>query len=365
VGGGWMKRVKALVGVLFVLVIIGCTVSPVSAWGGFTHYSIGNAVKNCIGIPSEIKEHQLDFINGVVVPDIFYGIWGVTVPADWEKLYKLMHYDERLITFVWQEATTDEERAYAAGWITHPISDYYIHDHASNLIVPYPHGKAYLDYKNANTQSEHARIEYYVDCIVYHDKEGKLPTQFVLYPFFIRKCIQDFKNKYGGDFPVPSVGEITNEFGDLMAGYYAEQISFDVLGDYLYNEAKRECGDYKDWWDASVEASYLKLLSLGSYSYSAKKGIEQSFTKVPIKSIDIKRKAISSDVIIAIRKSIGHELIKEGILIPHSKYDKKTSAYILWFESKVSKDKLCRIYLGKFESKLRYLETSELTTTSI
>jgi hypothetical protein len=343
--------------------MLGSIANPVSAWGGFTHYSIGNAVKNGIGIPSEVKEHQLDFINGVVVPDIFYGIWGVTVPADWEKLYDLMHYDERFITFVWQEATTDKERAYAAGWITHPISDYYIHDNASNLIVPYPHGKAYLDYKNANTKSEHARIEYYVDCIVYHDKEGKLPTQFVLYPFFIKKCIQDFKNKYGGDFPVPSVEKITTEFEDLMAGYYAEQISFVVLGDYLYNEAKKECGDYKDWWDASVEASYIKLLSLGNYGYSAKKftGLKQPFIKLPIKSTNIKRKAINDDAIIAIKKSIGHELIKEGLLIPHGKYDKKTGAYTLWFESKVSKDKLCMIYLSKLESKLRHLEMSKLT----
>lgn len=342
-----MKRIRSLIGVLLVLVMLGSAISPVSAWGGFTHYSIGNAVKNSIGIPSEIKEHQLDFINGVVVPDIFYGIWGVTVPADWDKLYDLTHYNETFITFIWQEATTDAERAYAAGWITHPISDYYIHNHASNLIVPYPHGKAYLDYKNANTQSEYAKIEYYVEYIVYHDKDGKLPTQFVLYPFFIKKCIQDFKNKYGGDFPVPSVGEITNEFEDLMAGYYAEQISFDVLGDYLYNKAKRECGDYKDWWDASVEASYLKLLSLGSYGYSAKKvtGIEQPVIKLPTKSTGTKRKAINDDIFIAIRKSIGHELIREGILIPHSKYDKKTGAYILWFESKVSKDKLCKIYL--------------------
>jgi len=63
-----------------------------------------------------------------------------------------------------------------------------------------------------------------------------------------------------------------------------------------------------------------------------------------------------NEEIVKIRKEIGRELIKEGILIPHGKFDKKTGIYTVWFESKVSKDKLGKLYAKKFTEKIEKLK---------
>ncbi len=71
---------------------------------------------------------------------------------------------------------------------------------------------------------------------------------------------QEYKSRYGGNFPIPSESEIVSEFDKLAASIVAEQVTFN-LGTYAY--AKRTFGDYIDWWQAAINALclYSRLLS--------------------------------------------------------------------------------------------------------
>ncbi len=351
-----MKRIRSLIGVLLVLVMLGSIVSPVSAWGGPTHYSIVKKVDDKSGLPWQVYQYKTDYINGAVVPDIFVGIDGVTVPSGWSKLAQLMHYNLLFNSIVWQKASTDQEIAYVAGWLTHPISDYYIHGGKPSWIKPsYPHNKPYLEYKgiDPNDLPQHLLVEYNVDCITYYEKGGAAPWpwEFKVYSSFIKSCIQEYKNKYGGDFPIPTEDQINKEFTDLMAEIVAEQASFSWD---KYLAAKAAFGDYEEWWKAAVDGSYNYLIHMDVvYSCASK----MSVNGVQVKNKDTNVKI--NEEIAKIRKEIGRELIKEGILIPHGKFDKRTGIYTVWFESKVSKDKLGKLYASKFAEKIEKLKANK------
>ncbi len=226
-----------------------------------------------------------------------------------------MHCNGLFNSIVWQKASTDQEIAYVAGWLTHPISDYYIHGGKPLWIEPsYPHNKPYLEYKgiDPNNLLQHLLVEYNIG------------------------------------FPVPTEEQINKEFTDLMVEIVAEQISFSWD---KYLAAKAAFGDYEEWWQAAVDGSYNYLIQMDViYSHASK----VSANSIQVNSGDFNVKI--NEEIVKIRKEIGRELIKEGILIPHGKFDKKTEIYTVWFESKVSKDKLGKLYAKKFTEKIEKLK---------
>jgi len=133
-----------------------------------------------------------------------------------------------------------------------------------------------------------------------------------------------------------------------MAGIVAEQASFSWE---KYLAAKAAFGDYEEWWKAAVDGSYNYLIHMRAiYSYES---------RISVNGMQVKNKDTNvkiNEEIAKIRKEIGRELIKEGILIPHGKFDKRTGIYTVWFESKVSKDKLGKLYASKFAEKIEKLK---------
>jgi len=79
-------KVRSVICVLLVLVMFGSAISPASAWGGPTHYSIVKKVDDKSGLPWQVYQYKTYYINGAVVPDIFVGIDGATVPSGWSKM---------------------------------------------------------------------------------------------------------------------------------------------------------------------------------------------------------------------------------------------------------------------------------------
>lgn len=235
---------------LLVLVLVGSMYSPVIAWGGPTHYSIVKKLADRSGLPWQVYSYKIDYINGAVVPDIFVGNDGVTVSQGWSKLAQLFHYDDGFNRLVWQRASTDQEKAYTAGWLTHHVSDYYIHGWKPSWVTPaYPYGKPYLKYKGVEPSNlpQHLFVEYNVDCITYYEKNGAAPWpwEFKVYSSFIKSVVQECKNRYGGDFPIPTEDQINQEFTDLMAEIVAERCllaGINILQPKSYSEITKNGG---------------------------------------------------------------------------------------------------------------------------
>ncbi|MEM4280545.1 MAG: zinc dependent phospholipase C family protein [Archaeoglobaceae archaeon] len=348
---------KKIISLFLVLVMLGSLVTPVMAWGGATHYGIVKNLDDRSGLPSYIYTYNLDYINGAIVPDVFFcanvqvGNWSLYkgCPENWRdlSLFVIVHdgnYFWNLYETAKLKSSNDQQRAYLAGWVSHAISDYYIHGgKPSFLNPPYPKGKFYLEYKRIDPYNLNAHItaEYMVDCLAYYEKGGSAPWpwEFKVYPSFIKSVFQEYRSRYGGNFPIPSESEIVSEFDKLAASIVAEQATFN-LGTYAY--AKRTFGDYIDWWQAAINASYAYIVGFCPI-------------KTSIQTLETNEKLVEKyhreHLGISLKKAVGEELIEEGFLTLQRHYD-ASGAYILRLESNLSYEELGKVFIKKLNEKL-------------
>lgn len=133
------------------LMLIGVVIQPAAAWGSITHLAIASELSGVSGDPKYIR-------GGSVGIDMFYFLPG-------KECYSVLAHTSRTRTFslnMLRSASTDKEKAYAYGHISHHESDVIGHTAYVNRV------------SDPSDPLGHAKVELGVDANVAFEKDPSL-----------------------------------------------------------------------------------------------------------------------------------------------------------------------------------------------
>ena len=333
--------------VLVTVMLLCATVQPVMAWGGLTHYSINR----------EAGRNSIEELSAAVAPDVLhnfpYGISGLLGAFVHEERPDVLYGP--LGFFLCNVSVDGSQERWATGWMTHTTADRSAHGTYLDG-SPYLGDNNYISAVGADTLPEHIVAEIAGDILSYWLHEGTMPEYTVVYPDQVNASFAGYdsfcETNYSGDYDPDHYLEA---FESFLAMTWVEQVVIDIRQD------KRP--QFTDWtflvwaWRNYQEpySRYYQCAIDNVTEVNCSQTVPQCILPASIWGQVYEQSTdgpgvspVMSNVhqveYTKIKMDVGRQLIDEGLVIPHRKFDAKTGAVTISLEQTASDRKLARVY---------------------
>jgi len=115
-----MKKLLILITISMFLI---ATPSQALAWGPRTHTLIGQQILEADEFPDRLRKHYSAFLLGNILPDmaLVFQYRNDSNPV-WQERHRKL-YSEEFYYALWLQSRSDEDKAFALGYIAHVVSD--------------------------------------------------------------------------------------------------------------------------------------------------------------------------------------------------------------------------------------------------
>ncbi len=184
-------------------------VQPTLAWGTITHVKMSSEAGN------PYPGWKMEYLSGSIAPDA-----GYMVSNEWGYKFHGSDVSEalRVADTMLNLADSNEEKAFAKGWLAHLMQDRVAHGNGSGGGVPEDntYGVGYSNYAGEKYGVGHLGAEYFVNGRVFYEKWN---WEFVKFAVPIDLVIKTMDNIYKS---APDKDTLTSAYNTFAEDYYGE-----------------------------------------------------------------------------------------------------------------------------------------------